>query len=146
MCNISAANSSLKNESALIIPSKAEGIAWCSAFVLTSIFIVTGNLLTIILFAVSKTLRKKSLFLVINMAFADLVLGAVSLPIYIYEVGARFHLWTGGLSRYKYLSIFHLIVDTIFFIASLISAAFISGERFYAIYWPFKSGHQHFSP
>ena len=36
------------------------------------------------------------------------------------------------------LSIFYTIVDTFFSQASLISAAFISGERFYAIYWPFK--------
>ena len=36
------------------------------------------------------------------------------------------------------LSIFYLIVDTFFSQASLISAVFISGERFYAIHWPFK--------
>ena len=36
------------------------------------------------------------------------------------------------------LLIFYVIVDTFFSQASLISAAFISGERFYAIYWPFK--------
>ena len=36
------------------------------------------------------------------------------------------------------LSIFYTIVDTFFAQASLISAAFISGERLYAIYWPFE--------
>ena len=36
------------------------------------------------------------------------------------------------------LSIFFVIVDNFFSPASLIFAAFISGERFYAIYWPFK--------
>ena len=71
------------------VHSKAEGFAsGCSAFILTSVFIVVGNLLTIVLFAVNKTLRKKSLFLVINMAFADLMLGTVLLPIHIYQVGA----------------------------------------------------------
>ncbi len=138
MNNTSVANTSAKNatDSSMIIPSKAEGIALCSAFILASVFISIGNLLTIVLFAVNKTLRKKSLFLVINMAFADLMLGAVTLPIYIYDVGASYQLWTGGWTIF--LSIFYMSVDTVFSQASLISAAFISGERFYAIYWPFK--------
>ena len=36
------------------------------------------------------------------------------------------------------LSSFYIIVDIVFPQASLISAAFISSERFYAIYWPFE--------
>ncbi len=131
-----AANTGLENTtgSTKIVLSKAEGIAWCSAFVLTSIFIVVGNLLTTVFFALYKKLRKTSLFLVINMAFADLMLGSLSLPIYIYDVGSYFQLWTGELSRS--LRIFYTVVDTIFFNASLISAALISGERLFAIYWP----------
>lgn len=71
----------------MAFPSEAEGIIWCSIFTLASALIVIGNLLTIILFTVNKRLRKKSLVLVINMAVADLMLGAVSLPLYIYLVG-----------------------------------------------------------
>ena len=70
------------------------------------------------------------------MAFADLMLGTLTLPIYIYDVGNNFELWKGGSPIS--LSIFYTIVDIFFSQASLISAAFISGERFYAIYWPFK--------
>ena len=138
MNNTPTANTSLENasDSSIIVPSKAEGIALCSAFILTSVFIFVGNLLTVLLFAINRTLRKKSLFLVINMAFADLMLGTVTLPIYMYAVGASYHLWTGGWT--KSLLYVYKIVDTAFSQASLISAAFISGERFYAIYWPFK--------
>ncbi len=138
MNNTSVANTSLENatDSSMTASSTAEGIALCSAFILTSVFISIGNLLTIVLFTVNKTLRKKSLLLVINMAFADLMLGTVTLPIYIYDVGADYQLWSGGWTMS--LSIFHMSVDTVFSQASLISAAFISGERFYAIYWPFK--------
>ncbi|KAL9950975.1 hypothetical protein ACROYT_G043559 [Oculina patagonica] len=94
MNNISAINTSSKNAtgSSVSVPSTAEGIAWCSAFILASIFIVVGNLLVIILFAVNKKLRKKSLFLVVNMAFADLMLGALALPIYIYDIGVVYAL------------------------------------------------------
>ena len=91
---------------------------------------------TIILFAANIRLRKRSLFLVVNMTFADLMLGIFSLPIYIYLVGKKYQLWNIGESMS--LSIFFTIVDSFFVQASLISVAFISGERFYAIYWPFK--------
>ena len=108
----------------------------CTGFILSFVFIVVGNLVTIVLFAVNWRLRKRSLFLVINMAFADLMFGAVTLPLYIYRVGKSFQLWNGGWSMP--MSFFYVIIDTFFSQASLISAAFVSGERFYAIYWPFK--------
>ena len=121
----------------IIVRSKAEDIALCSAFILECVLIVVGNLFVIILFAANKGLRKKSLLLVINMSFADLMLGALTLPIYIYINGAFFwELWSGSDSLS--LDIFYEIVDTTFLQASLISATFVSVERFYAIYWPFK--------
>ena len=138
MIRTAATNTSSENATgpSRIIPSKAEGVALCAAFILTFVFIVVGNLLTIVLFVVNRRLRKRSLFLVINMAFSDLLLGAVSLPIYIYLVGISYELCKGGWSMS--LTIFYQIIDIFFSQASLLSAAFISGERFYAIYWPFK--------
>ena len=121
----------------IIVRSKAEGIALCSAFILECVLIVVGNLFVIILVTANKGLRKKSLLLVINMSFADLMLGALTLPIYIYINGAFiWNLWSGSDSLS--LEIFYEIVDTTFLQASLISATFISVERFDAIYWPFK--------
>ena len=107
---------------------------------LTFALVVVGNLLAIILFAMRKVIRKKSLFLVMNMTFAEIMLGSVSLPIFIYDIGVYFQLWTsrtGGLWSNKPFFIFYMIIDTVFSQGSLISA-FISCERFYAIYWPFK--------
>ena len=75
---------------------RAEGIAWSTAFIVTFVLVVSGNILTIVLFVMNKKIRKKSLFLVINMAYADLLVGAVSLPIFIYDVGIYFRLWTDG--------------------------------------------------
>lgn len=118
--------------------SEAEGIAWCTAYMLASVFIVVGNLLTIVAFVLTKNrFRKKSLFLVINMAFADLMLGAVSLPVYIYIIGVdHFGLWGGTMNRLLHL--FYIIIDTVFLQASTISAVLMAGERFYAVYWPLK--------
>ena len=134
----SVADTSLENATGLsmAVLSKAEGIAWCSAFILLSVFIVVGNLLTIVLFARNKTLCKESLLLVINMAFADLMMGALTLLFDIRSLGANFHLWI--ISANMPLDYFFSIIRTVPIVATLNSAAAISGERFYTIYWPFK--------
>jgi len=119
----------------MLVLSKAEGIAWCSAVILISIFTVAGNLLAIVLFVLSKNLRKKSLFLVINMAFADFMLGALSLPGYIFILGSYYQLWAEANAVFVTV---YRIIDTVFSQVALISATFISAERFYAIYWPIK--------
>ena len=106
-----------------------------SALILISIFSVTGKLLTIVLFVLSKNLRNKSLFLVINMAFADPMLGTLSLPSYIFIHGSYYHLWTEASIDFASVQ---RIIDTVFLQVALISAIFISAERFYAVYWPFK--------
>ena len=123
---------SSKNE----FPSKVEGIAWCSAFTLEAVITVLGNLLTIIVFAVNKSLRKKCLLLAINMAFADLFFGAVFLPLYIYFLGGYYQLWTARLNTTLFM--FSNYSQTFFPQVTIISAALISCERCYAVYWPLK--------
>ena len=138
MTNASVTKTSLENatDSSMIVVTKAEGVTWCTVLILASVFIVVGNCLTIVLFARNKTLRKKSLFLVINMAFVDLMLGALALPVYVYYLGAYCQLWKEIVIIP--LDYFFLIVDTVPIVATLNSAASISAERFYAVYWPFK--------
>ena len=124
------------NMSSPYLPSKAEGIAWCSALTLEAVLIVLENFLALALFAVNKRLRKRSLFLVINMAFADLLSGALSLPIFIYTVGAGFMLWKARFDKTFYA--YQVFGQIVVLQASLISAARITCERFHAVYWPLK--------
>ena len=117
-------------------PSKEQGIAVVTAL-FESGLIVMGNVLTLIIFAREKKLRKKSLFLVMNMALADVMLGTVSLPLFVYFfVGPKCQLWTAKKNAIFSYSFYFL--DTTFSQSSLISAVFISCERFYAVYWPLK--------
>ena len=118
-------NANSNNTSCLVtdVFTKAEAIAWCSAFSLISVLIVAGNLLTIGLFAIFKKVRKQFFFLVINMACADLLIGAVSLPIYIYKPRT---------------SISDAIFSVVCLQASITFAALISCERLYATCWPLK--------
>ena len=120
-----------------LFPSTVEGAVFCSVLATEAALIVASNLLTLFLFAVTKKLRKRSLFLVWSMACADLMIGTLSLPGYIYlYVGDQFMLWEPKVNLS--LDIFFVAVEVIFSQASLISVASISFERLYAVYWPLK--------
>lgn len=90
MSNTSETNVSRGNDLSLsnTPPSMAEGIALCVAFTSTFVLNVPGNLITIIIFA-NKNIHKNHFSLVVNMAFADLLLGAVSLPIFTWPCRLR---------------------------------------------------------
>ena len=89
-----ASSTNTSSSSTMHLPSRTEEIAICNAIMIEAVLIVGGNLLTICLFVLEKKLRKKSLLLVMNMLFADVMLVAVSLPLYIYlRVGFRPPLW-----------------------------------------------------
>ena len=89
-----ASSTNTSSSSTMHLPSRTEEIAICNAIMIEAVLIVGGNLLTICLFVLEKKLRKKSLLLVMNMPFADVMLVAVSLPLYIYlRVGFRPPLW-----------------------------------------------------
>ena len=108
-------------------------IAWSCALATEAVVIVVGNLLTIVLFALNKKLRsKKSLYLVLNMAFADLFLGGISLPTYVYSLAL------GQVKFDEQTPTLLTIIFLVFAQASFITAALISCERFYTIYWPLK--------
>ena len=92
-------------------------IAWSCALAMEAVAIVVGNLLTIILFALNKKLRsKKSLYLVFNMAFADLFLGGVCLPMYVYFLAH------GQVKFDEKIPTFFTIVFYVFAQASFITA------------------------
>ena len=106
-------------------------LSWSEAVVITA-----GNLRTIVLFAFNKKRRgRKRLYLLMNMAFADLLLGGEFPPLFVFVLATR-HQFV--------LPAFLTIILTVFSQASFITtAALISAERFYAIYWPLK--HRTFS-
>ena len=73
----SSANNTSSSSLQYSVSSQVEGITLSVVFLLEAVLIVSGNFLTIGLFAKEKKLPKKRLFLVVNMAFADLISGAV---------------------------------------------------------------------
>ena len=125
MTNVSASTSSSSFSSRAKLFPNAQIIAWSFAFSAQAVAVVMGNMLAVALFAFNKKLRKKkSLYLVMNMAFADLMLGGIFLPSFIFSL-----VNPENQTSYE-RSIFPKIILTFF--------SRFSAERFYAIYWPLK--------
>lgn len=67
--------------------SNRENQAWCVVYGLESAAIIIGNVIIIAAFAITKSLHKKTYLLLISLAVADLLVGAVPLPMFIHVIG-----------------------------------------------------------
>ena len=115
----------------------SECIAWLTVFGIEAVATMTLNALTIIVYLKERSLRKRSMYLVINQAFADMFTGAsifIHFPIWAYI----FELWTINppLSDELILRIWALAIVSP--TASLINLEAISLERMHATFRPFK--------
>ena len=101
---------------------------WTVMFALTAIVITTGNLVTIGIF-LKRNLRERPHFLLISLAIADMLVGAVSVPLYI-AIG--FH------PDKRLLILSFQCVDIFTGVISIFTLASISLERMHAIVWPLR--------
>ena len=104
---------------------------WSPVFFVEFLVISIINVITIIAFARIHHLRKRSTYLIINLTVADLLVGAVTGPLFVYHKDEESNGFT--LTR--------LIVWTIevsFPIASQVNLSLISLERLHATLFPFR--------
>lgn len=101
-------------------------IFWSISFGILAFIILVGNLFTITIFSKRK-LRKRPHFLLISLAIADLLVGLISIPIYVTLHGN----YTSQLLRVVFDCI-----DMLAGLASVFILAAISLERMHAIGWP----------
>ena len=100
---------------------------WSLCFGLLSFLIIVGNALTIsILF--KRRLRKRPHFLLISLAFADLLVGLIPMPLYIII----------QYSRYRILTLVYIRVDMFAGLCSVFTLTAISLERLHAISRPLR--------
>ena len=117
--------------------SASECTAWLTVFGVETVAIVTLNALTIIVYLRERSLRKRSLFLLINQAVADmLVAGCVIMDCFL--LGSRCKFWTSINSS----NVTSVIVSNVWYsfipLASVTNLAAISLERVHATFRPFK--------
>ena len=115
--------------------SSSECIIWFTVFTAEFVAIVTVNLLAIILFIKNRNLRTRSMYLVISLTVADMLVGVLSGGYLQYVL-----LLQCGLIKLN-LSLFIIplaIFFDVFLFVSLTNIAVISLERFHATFRPFR--------
>ena len=116
--------------------SASECITLLTVIGMEAVVIVTLNALTIIVYLKEHSLRKRSMYLVINLAVADLSVGGSAI-IEFWFLGQDCNIWTINLLSWtSYLPIYFML--WFLFTASLINLGAISLERTHATFRPFK--------
>ena len=120
-----------------MIVSSSECIIWFTVFTAEFIAIVTVNLLSIILFIKNRSLRTRSMYLVISLTVADMLVGGLSGSVSQLDFLRNCHFVNFSL---VYLKVIILLRSLLLFFpfVSLTNIAAISLERSHATFRPFK--------
>ena len=100
-------------------------------FITEFLVILIINAVTIIAFARIRQLRKRSTYLIMNLTVIDLLVGAVTVPMYVYrgDKESKGFTWPGSLIW---------AMEITFPIASQVNLSLISLERLHATLFPFR--------
>ena len=119
------------------MPSFPECVSWLAVGLTECVAIVTLNIITIIVFIKNRSLRKRSTYLVINLAVADMLTGGTATYDLFYFRGAFCNVWKVnflvGWLRY--------VLDTLILLfpfCSITNITAISVERLHATLRPFR--------
>ncbi|XP_068745805.1 trace amine-associated receptor 7f-like [Montipora capricornis] len=99
--------------------------------------ILALNFLTILVFVKNRFLRKPGMYLVINLAVADMLVGAFPVSCTYIDLGKTCNIWKGHCSIGQGFEVLHMLWN-MFLIASLTNLAMISIERAHATCRPFE--------
>ena len=106
---------------------------WLAVYIPEFVIIFLINGFTIITFARNHHLRKCTMYLIINLAVADLLVGAVSGPMHIYHT-----LTFEAESGFSWKKFTVMYFDDFFENCSLLNLALLSLERLHATLFPFR--------
>lgn len=119
--------------------TKTESIALCTAFGLVALTIIAGNFVTIAAFTKTRLIRRPTHYFLISLAVADLMVGAIAMPLYIFHF-VDSSLW----SESQVIQALYYSFDIVSGMASVFTLAVVSVERLYAVGWPWK--YRHYTP
>ena len=124
----------LKQKKTSQMASPPECITWMVVGLTESVTIIALNSLTVIAFCRDRNLRKRSTYLVISSAVADMLSGGISAHDLFYYVGETCNFW-GPNRAYWYIPQVFILW---FPVCSLTNMTVISLERLNATFWPFR--------
>ena len=134
MVNSSNQQNGTQNETSFQRLSSSECIAWLTVVMTESVAIVTLNILTVIVFIKNRSLRKRSMYLVINLAVVDMFVGGCPEMLYFVSFGESCSFW----NTQRQPSLVYIYESYLFPVASLTNLAAISLERAHATFRPFR--------
>ena len=115
--------------------SSPECITWMVVGLTESVTIIALNSLTVIAFFRDRSLRKRSTYLVISLAVADMFTGGTSPLDLFYNVGETCNFWRHKREHWYQIPQVFLFW---FLVCSFINMTVISLERLNATFWPFR--------
>ena len=118
--------------------TEEENRAWCIVYGIESAAVILGNLLVIAAFAVTKSLHKKTYLLIISLAVADLLVGAVAIPMFIHFIGGTVTKWWEVDSHVTHTQ---TAIEIFCSYASIFFLVAIALERLYAALSPLSHGN-----
>ena len=120
-----------------MIVSSSECIIWFIVLAAEFVAIITVNLLSIILFIKNRSLRTHSMYLVVSLIVADMLVGGLSGSVSQLDLLRNCHFVNFSLIYLKVIILLHSLL--LFFpFVSLTNIAAISLERSHATFRPFK--------
>ena len=117
--------------------SLSECIPWITVTLAESVAIVTFNLCTIIVFIRNRYLRKRSTYLVMNLAVIDVFVGGVVVYNVFYRFGVVSNLWERHFIEDRAYILIHVPL-LLFPTASLTNITIIALERVHATFFPLR--------
>jgi len=114
--------------------SASERITWSVLYSSLAAFTIVGNFLSIAVFLNNSRLRRmRTSLLLINLAIADLLVGAVAVPMYMV-----FQWPQSVIAQNSAFVISYEAVDLLTGFASLFSLSVIGLERAFSVFWPHR--------
>lgn len=111
-----------------------EMIAWCVGFGIIDALIIIGNTLAIIVFTRTKLLRKRTNYFLLCLAIADIMVGLISLPMFIHILVV--YTQGGSKTLNKLVTQVPTALDIFTGFASVFALTIISLERLYSVALP----------
>lgn len=128
------ANETLETEHRLF-RSKSEVFVFMTFYVLLSLLIIAGNTLVVVAFKNVRHRAAINLFFV-SLAISDLLVGAVSIPLWIYILSCPY--FNSCITPNGSVAVFYQAFDVFSAMASISNLVAISVERYFAICWPIQ--------
>ena len=110
-------------------------VIWCLVYLIIATFAILGNVLIILVFYKKRNLRTRTNYFVIGLAVGDILVGTVTIPLYVTWLILLFN------QDYKASSLVQTIfspVDILSGMLSILHLMTISVERVYAIAFPLR--------